>query len=350
MSQRRGTKAAMGSLASLGLSAEQEGLYEALLDRPGSNVGELNGLVSRTRRSTERALETLEDLGLVIRSASRPPRFTPTPPATAFRALVRRRQDELEEITAYASRLQERFREVAGARAPIDLVEVVVGFDAAVHRAFQLRSAAREENLIFDKPPYAEGPETPREELDELGRGVHVRVIYDAAAFELPDMVREVEELAAGGEESRVLPNLPLKGGIFDRRIGIVPLLGASDEITGAIVVHASPMLKAMIVLFEMLWERATPLAFGGEDTRGEVAPLTARDRRILSLLAAGYTDDAIAHILDIADRTVGRQVARLMELLGVTTRFQLGAQASRLGWLPDDVRAPRPRAVGGSA
>ncbi|NUR97005.1 MAG: LuxR family transcriptional regulator, partial [Kribbellaceae bacterium] len=35
-----------------------------------------------------------------------------------------------------------------------------------------------------------------------------------------------------------------------------------------------------------------------------------------------------------VSERTVARRIGRLQEALGAQTRFQLGVQASRQGWL----------------
>ncbi|MFI6060373.1 hypothetical protein [Streptomyces sp. NPDC051286] len=37
---------------------------------------------------------------------------------------------------------------------------------------------------------------------------------------------------------------------------------------------------------------------------------------------------------LGVSERTVARRIARLQEVLGAQTRFQLGVQAGRRGWL----------------
>lgn len=59
------------------------------------------------------------------------------------------------------------------------------------------------------------------------------------------------------------------------------------------------------------------------------------RDRRaILQCLNAGMKDDAIARQLGISERTVRRRVADLAARLGAASRFQIGAQAARRGWV----------------
>ena len=97
-------------------------------------------------------------------------------------------------------------------------------------------------------------------------------------------------------------------------------------------MIHSSSLLDTLSALFEAVWATAVPVRFGDQAVGGDQA---AGDRRmLLGLLAAGLTDEAIADQLDWHPRTVQRHVRRLMTELGAQTRFQLGLQATRRGWL----------------
>src|SRR5659263_527609 len=54
----------------------------------------------------------------------------------------------------------------------------------------------------------------------------------------------------------------------------------------------------------------------------------------ILTLLAQGMKDDAIAHRLELSVRTVRRALNQLYERTGSESRFELGVKATRFGWL----------------
>lgn len=60
---------------------------------------------------------------------------------------------------------------------------------------------------------------------------------------------------------------------------------------------------------------------------------LTEDERRILSLLAVGLSDEAIARQLGIGLRTVQRRVQALLVRLGAGSRFQAGVLAAGRGW-----------------
>ncbi len=66
-----------------------------------------------------------------------------------------------------------------------------------------------------------------------------------------------------------------------------------------------------------------------GSETEGP----TASDRRILALMLAGLTDQAVASQLDLSLRSVQRRLRHLQDLAGVHSRMQLGWYAARHDW-----------------
>ncbi|GIG69853.1 LuxR C-terminal-related transcriptional regulator [Phytomonospora endophytica] len=61
---------------------------------------------------------------------------------------------------------------------------------------------------------------------------------------------------------------------------------------------------------------------------------LNERQTLIVGMLAEGASDTQIARRLYIGQRTVQREVAALMALVGAASRFALGAEAALRGWL----------------
>ena len=91
---------------------------------------------------------------------------------------------------------------------------------------------------------------------------------------------------------------------------------------------HPCALLDALIEMFWLLWDQAVPVV--------PAAKADPTDARLMTLLAAGFKDDAIARQLALSSRTVGRRVAELMETLGARTRFQAGIHAQRRHLLED--------------
>jgi len=83
------------------------------------------------------------------------------------------------------------------------------------------------------------------------------------------------------------------------------------------------------------------PLSASVERTLAALpASLTPREEDVLRLLAQGYSNRQIAHRLFISLTTVKKHVERIISKLGVSTRTQAAAKASRLGLLdsPDEI------------
>jgi DNA-binding NarL/FixJ family response regulator len=132
----------------------------------------------------------------------------------------------------------------------------------------------------------------------------------------------------SAGEVARVLPGLPLKLVVVDRRTALLPLT-LDRALAQTAVIHRSTLLDAMVTLFEMFWERALPLGSGTATQE-----LTEQDRTVLALLVTGAKDEAIARELGIGVRTLRRRMRHLMAILDAETRFQAGMQAVRRGWV----------------
>jgi sugar-specific transcriptional regulator TrmB len=331
-------------LDTLGVSAEDEQVYRALLARPGATVAVLSRQTGRSAASLRRALPRLEELGLVSRLAGQPPRLVPTRPDVAVEALVSRRQEELAQARVAAQALLAELP-TSEHHQPEELVEIVLGKQAVAQRFLQLQQGAVEEIMVLDRPPYAQDPQEHNPaEPEALRKGVRVRGIYAAEALEIPGALALVQEAIAAGEEARIGTDVPTKLAIADRKLAILPLTPSQPEIVhSALIVHASTLLDALVGLFEMLWRVAVPLpALDGLGSVGEagldLAPSTPDganpDPQLVTLLTAGLKDEAIARQLGVSLRTVHRRTSRIMQELGARTRFQAGLHVARRGWV----------------
>lgn len=66
----------------------------------------------------------------------------------------------------------------------------------------------------------------------------------------------------------------------------------------------------------------------------GSTEPITAREREVLRLLAAGYSNREIAKSLCVAEGTVKNHVSHILDKLGVRDRTRAVLTAVRLGYL----------------
>ncbi|WP_412543613.1 helix-turn-helix domain-containing protein [Longispora sp. K20-0274] len=316
-------------LGPVGLGDVDSAVYLRLLAVPRADLPELAAALDLPGTRVGAALDALTDAGLVTRLAGEPARYVPAPPDLAIDALALRRQAALDGLRATARDLG---REMVPAPpgGPSGLVEVIEGDGAVLHQLARLQLGAQREVAIVDCPPYLLGqPQDNDEQRQVMRRGVRYRAIYHAPVLQEPEKMRDVLDCVAAGEEARTLPTVELKMIIVDRAVAMIPLSLGETETHTRILVHPSPLLSTLITCFDLLWDRATPLA-GGERDDGP----GPRDRAVLALLAAGMKDRAVARALGVTERTVTRRITQLMARLGVRTRFQAALQAARRGWL----------------
>ena len=316
-------------LDAVGLTAEQQAVYLALLDTSPATPAQLRDRVPGAR--VRPAIAALESAGLVSRLTGQPVRYQPAPPDMALEVLVRAREQELQRVRLDMARLAERFRAGHGSTRPEEVVEVVTTRDATLQRWEQLQRSARHEVRSFDRPPYASDILVNEAEADGLAAGVAFRAVYARAGLELPGRLRAMQRLIQAGEQARVTSDLPVKMFLADNAIGLIPL-ERPDRADSALVIHSSSLLDTLSALFELVWASAVPVTFGVDEPR--VQPDDDERRTLLGLLAAGLTDEAIGRQLGWHPRTVQRHVRRLMTELGAQTRFQAGLQAAHRGWL----------------
>lgn len=316
-------------LSALGLDRDEECLYRHLVAAGGSPAD----LAGRAGLPHPRAVEVLDCLvarGLAV--AEPHGTFTAAPPAIALGALLRRQRDELHAAELTLLALVDEHRRAASARTSGDLVEVITDVDAVRHRFAQLQQGARSDVRSLVVPGLAVVPHKDNVAGDDgLRRGVRYRVVVGRDCLAEPGLVQLAAASIAVGEEIRVVDRVPVKMIIVDGRTALLPLLAGQHTAPASVLVHASGLLDALIALFDTLWSRAYPLWTDGTTVAGD--GLEALDTRILTLLLAGLTDQAIAGQLDTSLRTVQRRIHALMLRAGADTRIQLGWHAARNGW-----------------
>jgi DNA-binding CsgD family transcriptional regulator len=101
-----------------------------------------------------------------------------------------------------------------------------------------------------------------------------------------------------------------------------------------AVMVHSSRLLDALVVLFEHYWDAGMPLHLELAGDAGPGGGTAAGDRRVLSLLIAGATDETIARQLGVSLRTVRRRIQDMMHAAGAQNRAQMAWHAARHDWL----------------
>jgi DNA-binding CsgD family transcriptional regulator len=318
-------------LDGLGLTADQETVYVALLDVSSATETELRARCPAT--PVRPAIAALERAGLVSRLTGTPIRYAAAPPDVALELLARSREQGLAQARLSVAQLARRYRQARAATQPHEVIEVVTTREATVRRWEQLQRSARQQVRSFDRPPYVSRSVSvnPVEE-EMLLSGVAYRCVYHPAGFALPGRPAAVRTMVAAGEQARVTESVPVKMFIADDQVGLIPL-EVEGSAESSLIIRASSMLDTLIALFELVWERAVAIHADGDLPSGESGP-TGDESALLGLLAVGLTDGAMARHLGTHPRTVQRRVRELLDRLDAGTRFQAGLQAVRRGWL----------------
>ncbi|WP_051951836.1 hypothetical protein [Actinacidiphila yeochonensis] len=308
-------------------------VYRALVEHPNSPAGALADLTGLPPRRVRAALEELAAEEAVVAVGDADRTWDALPPPLVVEELLRcdaARHARLRRAGAELERLYRSARQDTGRYGALEVVADVPRFLAA---ARQLQSSARHQVRVIDMPPYSGSPsyQLTQEALqrERMAAGVVYRTIYYETAFDDPVAGPGMARMIEAGEHARTLDELPLKLVIGDGDLAIVTL--DADDRPGivSLLIRPSSLLRALSNVFEIVWRFAVPVS-----PAGGMAHVEGRDRQILSLMASGATDDAIARRLGVGRRTVVRRVAVLQAMLGATTRFQAGVQAARRGWL----------------
>ncbi|GGN78419.1 hypothetical protein GCM10010112_52190 [Actinoplanes lobatus] len=326
-------------LGALGLNPDHEAVYCVLAGRTQASLAELAETLHVPTFAIEVALTHLTACGLV--KSTLDGAYAAAPPAVALGAMISERQAELRSAELALVTLAEEHRKAMADRTISELIEVITGVEAIRHRFAQIQHAARTQVRSFVTAPFvAVPPGANPVESQMVAQGVRYRVAIDRSALAEPGVAAETMESLRQGVEVRVAASLPIKLMLADSELALVPLTVTPGEDPGAVLLHRSGLLTAMDALFETVWRHAHPLdasVLGDLTTadagRTEADTPTALDRKILALLLAGLTDQAVATQLDLSLRTLQRRLRHLMDLAGVQSRMQLGWYAARHDW-----------------
>ncbi|GAA1876269.1 helix-turn-helix transcriptional regulator [Lapillicoccus jejuensis] len=322
----------MRALRDLGASPTAEAVYVLLVDRGRQDVADLAAHLDTPPAQVHAAVGELRGLGLVAATDDGP--VQPLPPRAAIEALAEDRSRQAEAARRSAQVLGDLWAAHVDGPSYLEVLTTTEAV-AAASRALHDRARTRVDALsigpvgrVDAEPAVAPGVAAA------LARGVAYRVVYGARILQHPVAVRAVTTCIAQGEEARVYRDVPLNLTVGEG--GALLMVGApGTERLHGLLVRPSDLYDRLSSLFEVFWSLAVPLtAAVGSGPNGWAPPVTPAARLLVTLMAAGLTDESIARELGVSERTVARRIAALQRDLGVQSRFQLGVQAGRRGLL----------------
>ena len=315
----------------LGLPQQAAEVYVAMLATGRTTAGGLAEHLGWKAEEVAEPLGRLTDLGLAAPSGPDRTETVPVEPTIALDYLAHTGSARLRRAHTAAANAYRDYRRSVCPQATDDLVEVITGpriTELIVHAEATVES----EVLRFDSPPYHIPASANPTEVDNLHRDVEYRVVYSKSAVEDRSYYTgNIQPCIAAGENARVLPTVPVKLTVFDRRLAIVSMSFVEAEVNDSLlVVRPSSLLSALLGLFESSWRSAFPMHLS-DRVPSALRPVHIR---ILELLGSGLTDDAIAELLGISRRTLSRHFEQLNQRAGALSRFQLALYAAREGWI----------------
>ncbi|MBC9710967.1 hypothetical protein H9Y04_00045 [Streptomyces sp. TRM66268-LWL] len=327
-------------MGQLGLDADAEAVYRILLKQPRAGVTEIaEGLdwpVERARATLDR----LAELTLVRNSSEEPGKVRLVNPEFGLAGLLQRQEQELAQrqqaVATTRLAITQMLTEYGQDQdVQTDEVRRYTGLDAINSQIERLAHGAESSVEVFAPGgAQTEAALKAARPLDRaaLERGVQVRYVYLDSVRNDPATLAYARWLHEIGGEVRVLPQLPLRMIIFDRRAAIVPI-DPEAAARGVLILQGAGVVTALVSLFQQTWEQAQPL---GTSRAVTATPdgLTPQEQAVLDLLFDGHTDDVVARKLGVSVRTGRRITADLMARLGARSRFQAGALAMERGWL----------------
>ncbi|MFC9976595.1 LuxR C-terminal-related transcriptional regulator [Spirillospora sp. NPDC127200] len=317
-------------LEALDPATEHGQVYRALVQHPRTDTAFLSARTGIDPADLQRVLQELAALHIVLALADGT--WEAQSPAEVTDAALRHDAVRRADARRSGIELERLFRFARRADGHYGALEVIDDTGRILATMQRMQRAARHEMRIIDRPPYFAPASyyANQEKLqqDRMAAGVAYRTIYYKSAFEditTPDITRQI----IAGEQARMLEDPPMKLVVADDDLAVVTLQAEGNANVVALLIGPSSLFSALTSTFETLWKLAVPVSTAGVDALDD-----DRDRIILTLMASGATDEAIARRLDLSRRTVVRRVAVLLDRLGATTRFQAGVQAARKGWL----------------
>jgi DNA-binding CsgD family transcriptional regulator len=323
-----------GQLRTLGLDDDSERLYRRILRDPDGDLGSHVSVLGWTRSRGRAAYDGLVSAGLVAENPAGA--LVPEAPRVAIGRLIeqesarlddrRRELDDVQAVILELAREHQSHPPRGGDFVALDLVppeQVVAAYEQAI------RSTTGPIRHVVKSISTAPGRDEAlvRWSQGQVARGRVLHTLYPTsflAGGNVEDQVW-IRHWADVGEQQRLLPEVPHAFIVFGDEL----VLSCSEwgVVTEDMVAIRSPMLiQSFGAIFDDAWQRGLPVPHTTFDDEG--------NDRLLTMLASGLKDEAIARYLGISLRTVRRRVAMLMEDLGAHTRFQLGSAAERRGLL----------------
>jgi len=182
--------------------------------------------------------------------------------------------------------------------------------------------------------------------LERLHRGVHLKHLYQHTVRSDIATTAYVRAVTAAGADVSTTDELIDRMIIYDREVVFLPEQPLEDEPGGAVVVREPTLVAFLCKVYDYLWTGAVPFV---PDVEEDAAIADDLKRAIVRLMAQGHKDEMVARRLGMSVRTCRRHIARIMEEMQSTSRFQAGVNVMLHGLLDAPTAGVGDAAIPGS-
>ena len=251
-------------LVNLGLKEREAKVYLALLLIQNATASNLQKISGMRQNKIYEIVGNLARLGYCNeRQEGRKRTYEAVDPKLALENPIKNLEYRLEDAKNLLEELHTVYESAEEVKEPFEYIEIVHGNDN-IHRKFiELLKNVESELLAFTRPPFASKTKEMKNEQKEvfynyLNNGGVSRGVYEVNEASPPRMFYNINGGFKIGESLRIVPKLPLKMFIFDRKTLLIAekrSLTDENEITMTVVKQRATV-DGYIALFDFFWEQ----------------------------------------------------------------------------------------------
>lgn len=249
---------------------------------------------------------------------------------STYAATLERQARNVRSTTAELARIWRRNRVEEGGVPPEELIRRLRTFDDVTEAVMQAVPAANESiRAMVTTGPRLEriitGDLAPLFRRADPADTIVRTLLVDVDALSNPEVADLLQRADQDGFAIRVGASVPFHAIVID---GNLAILEDAVPDTGGRLLRDPLLVRAV----EDLIRRTFTAGLDVNDSPSAPAgsELDRRDRTILTMLAAGATDQTVARRVQVSQRTVERRIRALMDELDAKTRFQAGVRAAK--------------------
>lgn len=251
-------------LLELGMNVREAKVYFALLNKRKATAPVLQKISGIPQNKIYDTLNSLTRNGYFSeRQEGRLRIFEIVDPKVSLNYAFKRLNSRFENAIQQKKEIEKIYASNEQIVEPYEYIEVIHGNDN-IHRKFiELLKNVEFELLAFTRSPFASKTKEMKNEQTEtfhnyLARGGESRGVYEVHKDSLARMFYNIHDSFEIGENFRIVPKLPLKMFIFDRKTLLIAekeSMTEESELTMT-VVKQKATVDGYIALFDFFWEQ----------------------------------------------------------------------------------------------